>query len=414
MNVSRLDKFVRERIGAASLGEAHAVRDRDVELRVGARANSMLVRSAVALALRCFSGSVCVSVDPTAPTSLVNDAVAEALAYGTPHRLVATPSTDCRAVRIGLGRTLDRVPFADAAGWTAAVNEVLSSDESPSAPAAAFAVACVFGKVFAGLLGASTEVTEEKWTFALRVPSMSTRDTPSSDPFSVGTLVLIGAGAIGAAFLFIVRMSGWTGHLRIVDPQNFDEPNHETTLLISVDDANNRQPKAMTLARLTARDGLTTEGVGERVDNGHQQLSAPCNALVCAVDNPETRCILDDANCGVLLNAGVGGDHFDAGLVIWSRHGHGDGSLASLYERATFKSPTPTAPPPPSELDSDECSRLAYENVALAAPFMALAAGALLAAGLVNHIEGDRSGANYLQFDILELQRKFSARCQAA
>jgi len=58
MNVSRIDKFIRERSGAASLDEARAVRERDVELLVGARADSALVRSAVALALRWTRAAV--------------------------------------------------------------------------------------------------------------------------------------------------------------------------------------------------------------------------------------------------------------------------------------------------------------------------------------------------------------------
>lgn len=61
---------------------------------------------------------------------------------------------------------------------------------------------------------------------------------------------------------------------------------------------------------------------------------------------------------------------------------------------------------PPAEI-TDPCSYLAYQDASLAAPFMALAAGALLGASLVHRATGYYPAVNYLKFDLLRIQSSF-------
>ncbi len=367
-----------------------------------------MVRLAVAVALRCFTGRVHVVLDAAAAPHLGAEALEEACSYGKPKRLVqASAESESRVVRIGLALSVEGGIVADAAGWRASVNQILESDEPAEVPASAFAVACAFGKLFAGLLGANHEVVEEQWSFPLMEFASCGVGAPANDGLNVGAITLIGAGAIGSAFAAILRLSEWTGTLRIVDDESYEEPNHETTLLISVEDACLELPKAATLAARAARAGLKTEPVAERVHSGHQVLSTPCTVLVCGADNAETRCILDGARCELLLNAGVGGSHLDAGLIVWSRHDGRGRTLASLYSAAVGsdeKSPLP----PPVEVDS--CSRVAYDGVAIAAPFMALASAALVAAAVAHHAIGRQPPSSYLQFNLLELQGKYAEK----
>jgi hypothetical protein len=412
VSVSRLDKFVREYAGKSSLAESHDLRDRDVELRVGARASGPMGRPAVAVALRCFTGRVHVVLDAAAAPHLGAEALEEARAYGKPNRLVqASAESGSRVVRVGLARPVEGGVVADASGWRASVNQVLESDEPAEVAAAAFAVACAFGKLFAGLLCANHDALKEQWSFSLMDFTSCGAGAPANDGLNIGAVTLVGAGAIGSAFAAILRLSRWTGTLRVVDDESYEEPNHETTLLISVEDACLQLPKAATLAARAARAGLITEAVAERVHSGHAVLSTPCTVLVCGVDNAETRCILDGATCELLLNAGVGGSHLDAGLIVWSRHDGGGRTLASLYSAAVGADEQSPLPPP---VEVDSCSRVAYDGVTVAAPFMALASAALLAAAVAHHAIGRRPPSSYLQFNLLELQGKYAERGRTA
>jgi molybdopterin/thiamine biosynthesis adenylyltransferase len=403
MSVSRLDKFVRERAKTASLAEAHSVRERAIELTIASGASSHMLRSAVALAVRCFTGTVHLVVDD-ADSDAASVALEEARTYGATAR-VKVGSGPEPVVRLGLGKAIDGV-FVDAAGPVAYVNKLATNVGTAWPPAAAFAVACGFGKLFARMLGVDREIWEEPWDFSLLTLTAAASDQPAVPAeLDIGKVVLIGAGAIGSAFAFALKMCGWRCDLRIVDPQAYDEPNHETTLLISKRDALACLPKAKTLAGLVAGGGITADPIEERVGPRHAVLESKSDVLVCAVDNPGTRRILDNAACGLLLNGAVGGSDLDAGLVLWTRHADGDPTLASLYpESAETKSNSP----PPTEVAGDECSRVAYEGVALAAPFMALASASLLAAACAHRALGAPPAPRYLQFDLLELQSKYS------
>jgi hypothetical protein len=58
----------------------------------------------------------------------------------------------------------------------------------------------------------------------------------------------------------------------------------------------------------------------------------------------------------------------------------------------------------------DECSRVASEGVALAAPFAAMAAGALLAARAAHYAAGHRPSDNEFELDVLRLVSKLASR----
>jgi hypothetical protein len=406
MSVSRLDKFVRERAKTTSLAEAHSARERAIELTIAGGASSHLVRAAVALAVRCFTGAVHLVVDD-ADSDAASVAIEEARTYGAEAR-VRMGSGGEPVVRLGLCKAIDGV-FVDAAGPVAYVNMLATSNGTAWPPAAAFAVACGFGKLFARMLGVDRSICEEPWDFSLLTLTTAAPCDQRAVPteLDVGKVVLIGAGAIGSAFAFVLKMCDWRCELHIVDPQAYDEPNHETTLLIAKRDALACLPKAKTLAGLVAGGRITADPIEERVGPGHAVLESRCNLLVCAVDNPDTRRILDNTACDVLLNGAVGGSGLDAGLVLWTRHADGGPTLASLYPEVAE---TTSNTPPPTEVAGDECSRVAYEGVALAAPFMALASASLLVAGCAHHAFGALPAPRYLQFDLLELQSKYSER----
>jgi hypothetical protein len=214
-------------------------------------------------------------------------------------------------------------------------------------------------------------------------------------------VLAIGAGAVGSGLAHVLRHSGWQGHVEFVDKQVYEEPNHETTMLISQQNARDCLRKAETLARLLDSSTVTSHGVLATIDKHHPLLAQDWRALVVGVDNPQLRRALDDVSMPT-YNAAVGGSREDAGHLLWSRHDSmvGDHLLSSLYPPELVETPdTSTAP---TDI-VDECSRVAYANVSLAAPFLGLSAGALLAAGLAR--PGDAMIPNHFKLDLLGLQR---------
>lgn len=398
---SRIDKLVREAGGLALLGDAAQLRTRPVTLFVDTDTSPILVRSGVALALRCFSGSVCVVGVTSIPASLQAAAIEEATEYGTPERILF--GTDGGALALGLGCRVGDQPFVTAAGWVVGVNRELVGPPA-AAPAAAFAAAAGVAKLFRAMFGATATAIRESWQLSLW--SLATDgDGPSSPDIDLGSVLAIGAGAIGSGLAQVLRHSGWRGHIEFVDGQLYEEANHETTLLISQQNGRDCAPKAEILARLLNRSSVSSHGERAVIDGSHQILSQGWRALVVGVDNAELRQVLDRVRMPI-YNAGVGGSRDDAGHVLWSRHdpAAGDHVLSSLYRGGTTTEIS-TSESAPADI-TDACSRLAYANVSLAAPFLGLAAGALLAAGLARRTE---ETANYVKLDLLGHQRYFLA-----
>jgi hypothetical protein len=144
------------------------------------------------------------------------------------------------------------------------------------------------------------------------------------------------------------------------------------------------------------------------VKEGDLILNESRDVFVCAVDNSPTRRILDRVNTRVLINAGLGATKHDAGWVLWSQHGIKHPPLSSIY--------TENAADPVSQSDhvpdefADECSRRPYNGVSLALPFVALAAGSLLAATVYQHAVGTPIDPGLLQMDLFAKQSRLTLR----
>lgn len=402
--ISRIGKMLREATGFERFSDAQALRARAVTLFVDDRTDPFLARSAVALTLRCFAGktNVCRADGKGVPRALAAEVEEEAAEYGDVERLSLDSRQDGE-LSLGLGCRVGNI-FVDACGWSVSVNQLGATYARAAAPCAAFAAAAGVAKLFAALIGRDQSVLHEAWTAPMLDFSTDAYDPPLEA--DVGRIILIGAGAIGSGLAHVTRGSAWRGEIIVVDSQRYDEPNHETTLLISRKMALRQAPKAATLASLLRSSGLSVDSREEHVDARHSLLSERADVLVCAVDNVELRRSLDAAAANVVLNAGVGGSALDAGHVLWTRHGKDEPPLSSHYRMRTSSAGAPGSSDGPRDVVTDECSRVAYANVSLAAPFMGLAAGALLAASLFQHASAMAAPTNYLKVDLLGLQSR--------
>jgi hypothetical protein len=250
-------------------------------------------------------------------------------------------------------------------------------------------------------------LAQEAWVFSLLdfnqadpADSDLQHSVPAND---LRRVHLLGAGAIGSAFCYSVSLSSDDSDLEIIDKERYDEPNQETTFFLSKQVAARNQPKATVLADFAQREGLRITPHGMRtLVRGDEYLTHECDVFVCAVDNSETRRILDATNSRVLLNAGLGGTRLDAGHVLVSVHEQGADVLSTLYPVTSDGIVAPDGSAP-REI-TDDCSRVAYSNISLAAPFMALASGALLH-GLCHLLVRDPPSIRYLKLDLLAWQQ---------
>jgi molybdopterin/thiamine biosynthesis adenylyltransferase len=413
MAISRITKLINERTGAPTLGESRDARRIRLNISLnGGEPNkrAVMAHAATTLGLRTFTGPVVIHGDPRIP-GVRGDALGDQLlelakVYGEPERLQWGSGSPADGVTLSIGGTAGDF-IANAAGWVSGINSHLPAHLAAEAPASVFAVSCAFAQLFnKTIFGIDSR---HSWTFCVRelcvAPPLPTEHKPA--PKDIGRAAVLGAGAIGSALAYTLWLSDWTGHIEILDRDSYDEPNLETTCLIGREQVVRCLPKAPALAAVAARPGLSARGQPVEVTASSPELLAPWSTFVCAVDNSETRRMLDSVAAEFLLNGAVGGSARDSGQVLFSRHGRSDPLLSTLYrERPPAPPHTPTSSHVPEEV-RDECSRVSYEGVAAAAPFIATASGAMLAAACA----GAPSGApNYLKLDLFGLQHRVDRR----
>lgn len=413
---SRPQKFVREVTGVSSLEEAERLRQQPFWLVVhesaAIRAPS-LVRALIAIAVRAHSGEIHIRVcgDSEFLNNVESVMLHEARNYDCISRtsIAGYSHSETLGRGITIGVQLPEMIAVDASGMYAAVNQVLGPNApAPHSAAACFAAATGFAKHFAGSVLRNSVSASESWGFsldsmAIAKPATTTAEYQIRRETPLGKIHLLGAGAIGSSFCFSVNLSDDKAEIYILDRETYDVPNHETTFFLSESEAARCPEKAEHLARKSSREGVSVTNLPRReLCLGDEFLQRPCDTFVCAVDNPGTRRILDSAQCGVLLNAGLGGTKYDAGHVLVTWHNAGVNRLAELYPDSNSSS-SGNFTSLPKEI-TDECSTLEYESVPLAAPFVALSSGALLHGLCCLAAEGRLPDANYLKFDLLGLQ----------
>lgn len=412
MSYSRIDKLVISQRGLTSLVAAQSARDRAFHLVLPARSGpsvSLMAKASVALALRTLRGEIVVTVDPrfdhAGHKQLFEELEREAYVYGQPERLRLGIRPPAGAIGLALGVEVDGMVMADAAGWNCAVNRILPAADETAGPAAALALSLAFAKLFnAYVLGQDVNL-REAWEFSLETHA-AIASNGRWGGVNIGDVAVLGGGAIGAATMFVVKNSGWSGNVEVIDFDRYDKPNEETTLMIGIPEVLRNRHKAVVLAELGATEGLSVSATVHKIESASDPiLLKPRDAFIVAVDNADTRRLLDSANARAILNAAVGGARSEAGHVLWTRHLKQDRPLSSFY-RSSGDDANGDHGRLPEEI-KDECSRIAYEQASFAAPFIALAAGSLLAAACAQRAADRWANNSYLKLDLFGYQSKF-------
>jgi hypothetical protein len=422
MKVSRIDKLINEITRAPSLASSADARTLPFNIVLSAEIEptkrAMMAHIATTIALRCFHGPIVLHGDPEWPglsferADLGGSLLAIAQAFGRPERVRWSAGAPAAGplLRIGAGAG-GSGHLADASGWIAGINVGMPTLVPAEAAACAFAVSCAFAQIFASVVLGMPR--HEAWTFSVLDHRAGFEGSTFHElqPLDLGSVGLLGAGAIGSAFAYALRLSHWTADLQIFDRETYDEPNIETTCLIHLDHVRRCAPKAVALAEVSRRPGLIVEGVRTEIDASSPELMVPRQVFVCGVDNPDTRRELDRTRADALLNAAVGGGALDAGHVLFTRHLASDPPLSARYPARDRPATAASTAHVPIEL-RDQCSRVSYEGVSVAAPFIAVAAGAMLAGACAAEARRvpRETRPNYLKLDVFELQRQLITR----
>jgi hypothetical protein len=411
MDISRITKLVVEVSGGDSYDQAVDIRNKDVDLFLpesGEVGLEIMTLSAVALVLRCFTGRLRFHGRASAE---LQDAIREEAAKLTDLSRLDYSPTGHGQWMLAFGHKKEGAICGDASGWTAKINGTFDT-RLPSGCAATFAAACMVAKLFnLAILGRDKDAFEA-WDFCLS--SFTSDKGAPVRPFEdlhLGRLALLGAGAIGSAVGFVLKISRARAEVVVIDPQAFDAPNVETCILADKVAVNKPRKKAVSLAEALKSAGIDATAEMELINGESELLKQKWNAFVCGVDNSETRRELDHTNARVLLNAGLGDSRDDAGFVLWTKHYSSGLRLSDVYKptiAATDKAGREDVAP--KEFSKDKCSRMAYRDVSLSIPFVALAAGSLLVAGLYHEARGEAPVSNYLQIDLFGKQQRFDRR----
>lgn len=420
MGINRTDKFILEHMGLASLGAAAELRNRPVVVVLGGRPFervSIMTHAAVCLLVRCFHAEIW--LDPGVETgeprleqleSIIQAARTESIRFsGRDRIMVGAGPLD--AIRMGIGAPLEGAVRIDAAGWTVGINKELAGNATPIAPAACLSAALGVAKLFVSTVMGRGGIADESWAFSLL--AMNVYDSSGVEvaprPEKLGRVAILGAGAIGSAIGFVLRQANLEVDVVTIDDDHYCEDNLDTTLMLSREVAILGLPKAAALAAAISGGKLRAEGRCERVVAGSKILGEEFGSFICGVDNAETRRILDRVSAGQLINAAVGGTRDDAGHALVSRHDTAN-PLSKLYGERGGSLDVEQGANSPNEFFGDQCSLLAYQGATMAAPFVALAAGAIAVAQAMRAEVGAVEGPRVVKIDLRGIQHKMELR----
>jgi len=421
MSYSRVDKFIRESGNLESLKNANTLRDQHINIVIGEDNDSgkisVMTYTAVGLALRCFNGPINIFYDiepiglPHKDKSFFELLLDQAEEFGDKQRIQFKKGKPKDGIILSLGVDCPGGVSTDAAGWNIGINQTFPKKIHAAAPVAIFSVCCAFAKLFNSNILNNSKHLEEKWTLSLLDFSHSPEipDQFEIPTIDFGTIGLLGAGAIGSGFAYSLLLSGWRATMDIIDMDRYDQENIETTMLLKKDTATKREHKANALASLlNENESISANPIVKELTADSIEITKKRNIFISAVDNAKTRCLLDNVNADILLNGAVGGSIEDAGHVLFSRHLSTDLPLSELYKNIIDE--TPNLDDYPEEVKKDECSRIDYNEVSMAAPFLGLASGALLLMGCVHYALGIELNNFYTKFDLLKGQQYFQTK----
>lgn len=236
-----------------------------------------------------------------------------------------------RVVTVGWGSEVDTPGVSvHADGWHVVLDQppaggVVGPCEAGSAiAAAAVGGGELFRACFADLLpgGGRTAPTPVTWNV---ITMTEWHELPRLGQVEMGRTHLVGAGAIGQAFMLALSASPVTGTLVVVDHELVDLSNLQRYILTV--DGDEGAPKTEVATRWFAGTGVTVEPVPARW--GEDPACRDVQTLVVALDSGSARIAAQASLPEVAFNAFTG--PLEGGWSLHPNFGHAEPCVACLY-----------------------------------------------------------------------------------
>jgi hypothetical protein len=208
----------------------------------------------------------------------------------------------------------DGVIAIRARGWNVYVDDEASRDDEPTAPAAlaaaALGVAELFRTVFADDLDVRGRTSRQPGAFNIVTLGEPRFDLAAADRYDIGTVRLVGVGAIGQATAKTLAAAGAQGSIVAIDDEKIALSNLQRYVLTQDSDVGS--VKVGLLHDRLAPTGLAVEQVTSEWHVGLAEQQLP---TLVALDSPEARVGVQASLPGPIYNAWT-----QPADVGWSRH----------------------------------------------------------------------------------------------
>jgi hypothetical protein len=351
----------------------------------------------------CIGGVSVVGIqgDESALTPLtlmasVSDAVVE-----LGGRIITEPPENTPLIIIGnykgnvAGGPIVRATFGGFAGGVIPIEEDFQlAEDSDFPPSAIFAGVLAVAECFAVLLDGNVLAGQRALGLNLYDPHNDWRNLKSARGVLLpADLWLLGLGHLGQAYAWTLGAlpyaAGTKPRFYLQDFDLANEANLSTSVLTSQDDL--EELKTRITAKWLEERGFTTRLIERRFDKDLKRNPDEPNILLCGVDNPATRRLLENPGFDLVIDAGLGASAADY-----------DGfALHTFTSRGRAKDAYPDSDRPQKRQLRDDKSQSAIEGlgkdqcglywgleVAVGVPFVGVAVSCLVITQIVRAIDG--------------------------
>jgi len=360
---------------------------------------------------------LCLRMDPIVSEirissgSPVVSAIVDAAAQRFPLEHRGGPLVELDVVRFAVGRS--ELPYVDASDWLVGFNVPVGGGTGGDHPGGAFIGALEAAKylflraaAIAYNRGADTPSWGEErvfdawsWTWSARDGEPRTARLPSAAP----TIALVGCGGVGAAYLWFLRKTRFSGALLLLDDDIIEWSNMNRLFYATVQDADDQRPKVLSAAAYM-NDGWSVRALARKAE--HPEAAAALTEcaragglLASAVGEPETRKFLGRRGFAAFFDAGTNSDGWARALAL--RPGQSRCSECEVQARAAQR--------------PGGCGQASTEVFAGVVPHLAAYAGVLLALEHVRVLLGapvlGGSNTQSIMMDLEAATRICSRRC---
>lgn len=316
-------------------------------------------------------------------------------------RIITEPLENTPLIIIGnykgnvAGGPIVRATFGGFSGGVIPIEEDFQlAEDSDFPPSAVFAGALAVAECFAALLDNNVLVGQRALGLNLYDPQNDWRNPKSATGVLLpADLWLLGLGHLGQAYAWTLGAlpyaTGTKPRLYLQDFDTANKANLSTSVLTGQDDI--EKLKTRITSKWLEERGFATRLVERRFDKDLQRNPDEPNILLCGVDNPETRRLLESPGFALVIDAGLGASAADYdGFTLHTftnrrraQNAYPDSGRSQRRQAGNDKNRAAV-----EGLGKDQCGLYWGLEVAVGVPFVGVAVSCLVITQIVRAIDG--------------------------